>query len=283
MALEDLNPAVRVEEILNAADIEPATRLEYFMKKAANEVPKPAGSSDAGKVPTVNEDGDGYELGEIPSGLPEMTTEDFYKVATVVEDRVNTETKTVIPEQTVTFAQIQGFAFWAAALSGAGLNEDFFKNAEVGTVCDISLDDADPVEATASSVFGYTLFGIGNFYVGYVRLAGGVAILSTTEPADHDHKIMATADLPTPKSEWKYPFVMAHYEQNAKVKVYIIGHTGVISFPFVGELVQGADFVQCEMGVIKQDSGVLKLMFGLLEINSSGCTFTPDYKITLDT
>lgn len=68
MALEDLNPAVRVEEILDGADIEPATRLEYFMKKAANEVPKPAGSSDAGKVVTVNEDGDGYELTEAASG-----------------------------------------------------------------------------------------------------------------------------------------------------------------------------------------------------------------------
>ena len=64
MALEDLNPAVRVEEILDGADIEPATRLEYFMKKAANEVPKPAGSSDAGKAVLVNEEGDGYELGE---------------------------------------------------------------------------------------------------------------------------------------------------------------------------------------------------------------------------
>ena len=68
MALEDLNPAVRVEEILDGADIEPATRLEYFMKKAANEVPKPTGSSDAGKVVTVNEDGDGFELTEPASG-----------------------------------------------------------------------------------------------------------------------------------------------------------------------------------------------------------------------
>lgn len=68
MALEDLNPAVRVEEILDGADIEPATRLEYFMKKAANEVPKPAGSSDAGKVVTVNEDGDGFKLAPASGG-----------------------------------------------------------------------------------------------------------------------------------------------------------------------------------------------------------------------
>lgn len=68
MALEDLTPAVRVEEILDGSDIEPATRLEYFMKKAANEVPKPAGSSDAGKVVTVNSGGTAYELATPASG-----------------------------------------------------------------------------------------------------------------------------------------------------------------------------------------------------------------------
>lgn len=87
MALEDLNPAVRVEEILDGADIEPATRLEYFMKKAANEVPKPAGSSDAGKVVTVNEDGDGFELTEPGTGLPEIAgVSDAGKVVSVNED-----------------------------------------------------------------------------------------------------------------------------------------------------------------------------------------------------
>lgn len=35
MALENLDPAVRIEEILDGQDIEPATRLEYFLKKAA--------------------------------------------------------------------------------------------------------------------------------------------------------------------------------------------------------------------------------------------------------
>jgi len=33
--LENLEPAVRLEEILDGQDIEPATRLEYFLKKAA--------------------------------------------------------------------------------------------------------------------------------------------------------------------------------------------------------------------------------------------------------
>ena len=33
--LENLEPAVRIEEILDGQDIEPATRLEYFLKKAA--------------------------------------------------------------------------------------------------------------------------------------------------------------------------------------------------------------------------------------------------------
>lgn len=34
-ALENLDPAVRIEGILDGRDIEPATRLEYFLKKAA--------------------------------------------------------------------------------------------------------------------------------------------------------------------------------------------------------------------------------------------------------
>lgn len=84
MALEDLTPAVRVEAILDGADIDPATRLEYFLSKAANEVPKPTGSSDAGKVLTVNEGGDGFILDEVDPGLPDIAgVSDAGKVVSV--------------------------------------------------------------------------------------------------------------------------------------------------------------------------------------------------------
>ena len=40
MALEDLTPVTRTEAILDGDDISPVTRMEYFLGKAANEVPK---------------------------------------------------------------------------------------------------------------------------------------------------------------------------------------------------------------------------------------------------
>lgn len=67
MALTELTPATRIEEILAGEEISPATRLEYFMQKAANEVPKPD-AGDAGLLLAVNSDADGYELVEPPAG-----------------------------------------------------------------------------------------------------------------------------------------------------------------------------------------------------------------------
>lgn len=70
MALEDLNPAVRVEEILDGADIEPANRLEYFLKKAAGSGLPAYTSADKGKVLTI---GDGAPQTEVV--VPEQTWE----------------------------------------------------------------------------------------------------------------------------------------------------------------------------------------------------------------
>lgn len=83
MALEDLTPVTRMESILDGDDISPVTRMEYFLGKAANEVPKPSGVSDAGKVLTVNAAGDGFELDTPDSGLPAYTGSDLGKVLTV--------------------------------------------------------------------------------------------------------------------------------------------------------------------------------------------------------
>lgn len=76
MALENLTPENRVERLLSGADIEPATRLEYFLKQAGS------GGGD---------------------GLPAYDDEDIGKVLTVVSEyETGAE---AIPAQTVTIAQ----------------------------------------------------------------------------------------------------------------------------------------------------------------------------------
>lgn len=82
--MPDLTPSVRVEEILSGADITPATRLEYFLSKAANEIPKPSGVSDAGKVLTVKADGSGFELATPSGGAPQSI--EVLGAATIVLD-----------------------------------------------------------------------------------------------------------------------------------------------------------------------------------------------------
>ena len=84
MALEDLTPAVRVEAILDGADIEPANRLEYFLKQAANEVPK-AAAENTGKVLTSTLDAEDNPVisWEAAGGLPAYDTTDEGKVLTV--------------------------------------------------------------------------------------------------------------------------------------------------------------------------------------------------------
>lgn len=157
MALEDLNPAVRVEEILDGADIEPATRLEYFMKKAANEVPKPAGSSDAGKVMTVNEDGDGYELTTPSGGLPSYTSADVGKVLGIVES--SAMTADLIPEQSVSLT----YSGHDGESDTATLNDCDWSNYAIGGSVSVIIDD-DTYTATIQSGSDTTLkhFSVGN-------------------------------------------------------------------------------------------------------------------------
>ena len=118
MALEDLTPVTRTEAILDGDDISPVTRMEYFLGKAANEVPKPEGVSDAGKVLTVNETGDGFELDTPESGLPVYTSADEGKVLGLAEGTPTTQT--VIPAQTVTLDGVRK----EAVLSNVSITED---------------------------------------------------------------------------------------------------------------------------------------------------------------
>lgn len=75
--MKELTPITRKEKILNGEDLEPITRLEYFLQKAIGE----GGSGSGG------------------SSLPPYTTSDIGKSLTVVQ---GTETVVVVPEQTVT-------------------------------------------------------------------------------------------------------------------------------------------------------------------------------------
>lgn len=127
-------PVTREEKILSGADIQPRTRMEYFLKMASENgggnVPTPTAGdvgkvllvnsegqlvldypprdtpvptpNDAGSVITVNEFG-AYVLGEGGSSLPPYTGADEGKVLTVsAKDPVMQET-VIVPEQTVMF------------------------------------------------------------------------------------------------------------------------------------------------------------------------------------
>lgn len=67
-ALENLAPATRLEKILDGDDITPATRDEYFIKKAMSSggstLPEYT-SADAGKALSVNSAGNGVEWANI--------------------------------------------------------------------------------------------------------------------------------------------------------------------------------------------------------------------------
>lgn len=87
MALENLTPENRVERLLSGADLEPATRLEYFLKQAGSggggSVPTPT-AADTGKVLTVVSE---YETGA--EAIPAQTVTIAQGTATVQNANVS--------------------------------------------------------------------------------------------------------------------------------------------------------------------------------------------------
>lgn len=201
MELEDLNPAVRVEEILDGADIEPATRLEYFMKKAANEVPKPAGSADARKAVLVNDDGDGYELGEIPSGLPEYTSSDKGKALSVGVKTLPPVTTVIIPEQSVTATD-------QITLYGQPAYYGVVNNADTGAVSTsdvytLTVDGTDYEAAFTLQQDDSLLATVFDAGVG-VRIAGDVCqMISFIENDTHTIKLVGVVERKTLNADWE--------------------------------------------------------------------------------
>lgn len=84
----ELDPAVRVEEILNGDDIEPANRLEYFLKKAATEVPKPT-ADDKGKTVIATDEGN-YDLTPLvlKRGSGELSVQSAYTPEELTEEDI---------------------------------------------------------------------------------------------------------------------------------------------------------------------------------------------------
>jgi hypothetical protein len=168
MALEDLNPAVRVEEILDGADIEPATRLEYFMKKAANEVPKYT-SADKGKVLTV---GEGSET-----------------VQTVI-----------VPEQTVTLTvPEEGLNPDAAILTGAD-----FSSVSVGTVALMSVNGvARTVTAVDPFGDGGIVFPYGDENNTAIRRSAFTGDIKFTSDVAGTYTVSLSCSVPSVEPKWK--------------------------------------------------------------------------------
>lgn len=232
MALEDLTPAVRVEAILDGADIDPATRLEYFLSKAANEVPKPTGSSDAGKVLTVNEDGDGFILDEVDPGLPDIagvsdagkvvtvnaagtayelttpseglpsyTSADIGKVLTVVEDAEHPVQTVIVPEQTVVITsssvELTGVDFSGFPETGDDLELSVVINGDPYTLTGYSEDGYFSFEYTYNTNYSYSIRGDeseGFFFLNANAKLG--------DPVPGTYIVSATDSLPSATAAW---------------------------------------------------------------------------------
>lgn len=149
-----IDPVTRKERILSGEDIEPVTRLEYFLKNAVG--------------------------GGGGSSLPSYTSADIGKVLTLGEDAEHHVQKTVVPEQSITL-ESGGPINHATFGVDSGVDFDFFENVSVGDKCYISIGGADAVEITAENVYGQPLFHVGDYYVGYSSMFNGTGVASFTE------------------------------------------------------------------------------------------------------
>lgn len=190
MALEDLTPVTRTEAILDGDEISPVTRMEYFLGKAANEVPKPVGVSDAGKVLTVNAAGDGFELDTPASGLPAYTGADLGKVLTLGEGS-GIET-VVVPEQTVT---VDG--------GSASVPNFDFSNVSAGDSFTLTVNGVPYTGVAVASEVGIACVEETSAYGYTVAYTGVLAIFTGTDLQDGSYTISLTVSIPSVEPKWE--------------------------------------------------------------------------------
>lgn len=99
----DLDPAVRIEEVLNGDDIVPANRLEYFLKKAASG----GGGGSSILVATLIRTGDALRLdktwrecknADLVIVHPETNTGKFYYVIGIEQVSSNYNVTIAMPD-----------------------------------------------------------------------------------------------------------------------------------------------------------------------------------------
>lgn len=174
------------------------SRLER-MKDSETEVPKPT-AADAGKVVTVNQDGDGYVLGEGGGGsnLPAYSASDIGKVLTVDEGEGQS-----LPAEDFIPPQLLNFEDAGALLREIMVDEETFQRVVRATY---SVDDGGFINLTP----GTTPQGIhvlvsedNNISIGYIERFGGW-LITDESLSDGAHTISVSAILEgTPVLAWK--------------------------------------------------------------------------------
>ena len=178
MALENLTPSNRLEEILDGGDVTPSNRREYFIQKAMSS----GGGSD----------------------LPEYTAADKGKVLTIGEGE-ESETVVIVPEQTVNFVEGN------ASLSNVAITYDDLVVGDTATLHTINGVQSNEYEMTVVSEesFLYYLYTSDTEYYqifdhptnGWMCYAEGIE----HTPLLGDYTVSLIKTVPSVEPKWEAP------------------------------------------------------------------------------
>ena len=180
------------------------------------------------------------------SGLPPYTSADKGKFLGLGEGEGNSAV-VIVPEQSVTLTD-NGVAWVYIFGEDSGVNSSFFESASVGDKCNISLDGATAVESTAVDFAGNVLFPIGDFYLGYAPLFGGVGVASLNEPVEKTHTISGTALIPNVELKWAETFSIPHIKEGGN-GTYVYNNKSYGNYQDCSEMIKRYPVVILEKGI----------------------------------